>query len=93
MGDYQTLHLDTKLWKDGACITVLHFTVGYFIMSIKSYPKMSVKQTLASIWDEQYNQRHSGINQCDRRITHLSDTDIFFALFNLFTYFLVHFGW
>ena len=49
MGDYQTLHLDTKLRKNRACITVLHFTVGYFIMSIKSYPKMSVKQTLASI--------------------------------------------
>ena len=26
------------------------------------------------------------INHCDRRITLLSDTDIFFGLFNLFTY-------
>jgi len=36
--------------------------------------------------------RHSVINHCDRCTTLLSDTDIFFALFNLFTYFLVHFG-
>ena len=40
----------------------------------------------------QYSQRHSMINHCDRRITLLSDTDISFGLFNLFTYFLVHFG-
>ena len=40
----------------------------------------------------QYSQRHSMINHCDRRITLLSDTDISFGLYNLFTYFLVHFG-
>jgi hypothetical protein len=40
----------------------------------------------------QYSQRHM-INHCDRHIILLSGTDIFFALFNLFTYFLVHFGW
>jgi len=39
----------------------------------------------------QYSQRHSVINHCDRRITLLSDTDISFALFNLFTYFLMHY--
>ena len=64
-----------KIKKERAYITVLHFTVGYFIMSIKSYPKMSVKQTLAWIWDVQYSQRHTMINHCDRRITLLSDTD------------------
>ena len=37
-------------------------------------------------------QRHSMINHCDKRITLLSDTDISFGLFNLFTYFLVQFG-
>ena len=40
----------------------------------------------------QYSQRHSMINHCDRRITLLSDTDVSFGLFNLFTYFFVHFG-
>jgi hypothetical protein len=29
-------------------------------------------------------------NHCDRCITLLSGTDIFYAVFNLFTYFLVH---
>ena len=43
--------------------------------------------------DIQYSQRQSVINHCDRHITFLSDTDISFGLFNLFTYFLVHFGW
>jgi hypothetical protein len=32
------------------------------------------------------------INHCDRCITLLSDTDMVFALLNLFTHFLVHFG-
>jgi len=40
----------------------------------------------------QYSQGHTMINHCDRRITLLSDTDISLGLFNLFTYFLVHFG-
>ena len=40
----------------------------------------------------QYSQRHSVINHCDRHITLLSDTDISFVLFNLFTYFLMTFG-
>jgi hypothetical protein len=43
--------------------------------------------------DIQYSQRQSMINHCDRHITLLSDTDISFGLFNLLTYFLVHFGW
>jgi hypothetical protein len=38
-----------------------------------------------------HSQKYSMINPCDRRTTLLSDTDISFALFNLFTYFLVHF--
>ena len=41
----------------------------------------------------QYSQRHSVINHCDRRITLLSDPDIFFGLFNLFTYIDMPFGW
>jgi len=41
----------------------------------------------------QYSQRHSVINHCDRCITPLSDTDISFDLFNLFTYFYMPFGW
>ena len=40
----------------------------------------------------QYSQRHSVINYCDRRITLLSDTDISFGLFSLFTYFDMPFG-
>ena len=35
----------------------------------------------------QFSQRHSVINHCDRHITLLSDTDMSFGLFNLFTYF------
>jgi hypothetical protein len=38
------------------------------------------------------SQRHSVINHCDGRITLLSDTDISFDLFNLFTYFDMSFG-
>ena len=38
-----------------------------------------------------YSHEHSVINHCDRHITLLSDTDIYFGLFNLFTYFIVHF--
>jgi hypothetical protein len=38
------------------------------------------------------SQRHSVINHCDRLITLLSDTDISFGLFNLFTYFDMPFG-
>ena len=40
----------------------------------------------------QYSQRPSVINHCDRRITLLSDTDISFGLFNLFTYSDMPFG-
>ena len=39
----------------------------------------------------QYSQRHSVIIHCDRRITLLSDTDISFGQFNLFTYFHIPF--
>ena len=44
------------------------------------------------------SQRHSMINHCDRcitllGITLLGDTDISFAVFNLFTYFDMPFGW
>ena len=41
----------------------------------------------------QYSQRHNVINYCDRDSPYLSDNDIFFALFNLFTQFLEIFGW
>ena len=34
-----------------------------------------------------YSQRNGMTYHCDGHITHLSDTDIFFVLFNLFTYF------
>ena len=40
----------------------------------------------------QHSQRHSVINHCDRHITLLSDTDISFDLFKLFTYFDTPFG-
>ena len=40
----------------------------------------------------QYSQRHSVINHCGRYITLHSDTDIFFDLFNLFTYLDMPFG-
>ena len=35
---------------------------------------------------------HGMINHCDRRISHVGDTDISFGLFNLFTYFDMPFG-
>jgi hypothetical protein len=38
----------------------------------------------------QYSQRHTMINHCDRRITHLSDTDIYFVLFNIPSKFLLY---
>ena len=38
----------------------------------------------------QYSQRHTMINHCDRRITHLSDTDISFVLFNTSSKFLLY---
>ena len=37
----------------------------------------------ATVPQLQYSQRHTMINHCDRRITHLSDTDISFVLFNI----------
>ena len=39
-----------------------------------------------------YSQRHGMINHCDRHITLLSDTDIYFVLFNLSAYFDMPFG-
>jgi hypothetical protein len=57
---------------------------------------ISTKQTIASPLKSlniQYSLRHSVINHCDRRITLLSDTNISFCLFNLFTYFDMLFGW
>jgi hypothetical protein len=42
--------------------------------------------TLGWILQYCHCQRHSMINHCDRHITHPSDTDISFGLFNLFTY-------
>jgi predicted ATPase len=38
----------------------------------------------------QYIQRHSVINHCDRRITHLGDLDISFVLLNISAKFLLH---
>ena len=36
------------------------------------------------------SQRHTMINHCDRRITHLSDTDISIDLFNIASKFLLY---
>ena len=58
------------------------------LIFISSY----IRKQLSEIWIVQYSRRQSMINHCDRHITLLSDTDISFGLFNLFTYFLVHFG-
>ena len=38
----------------------------------------------------QYSQRHTMINHCDRRITHLGGLDISFVLLNKFSQFLLH---
>ena len=38
----------------------------------------------------QYRWRHTMINHCDRCITHLSDTDIFYVLFNISSKFLLY---
>ena len=38
----------------------------------------------------QYSQRHTMINHCDRRITHLGDLNISFVLLNIFSKFLLH---
>ena len=37
-----------------------------------------------------YSQRHSVINHCDRRITHLGDLDRSFVLLNISSKFLLH---
>ena len=39
-----------------------------------------------------YSQRYNMINHCDWHIILLSDTDIAFVLFNLFTYFDIPMG-
>ena len=52
-----------------------------------------IKEDLAPLMQlAQVVMRHSMINHCDRSITLLSDTDIAFVLFNLFTYFDMPFG-
>ena len=38
----------------------------------------------------QYSQRHTMINHCDRRITHLGDLNTSFVLLNIFSKFLLH---
>jgi hypothetical protein len=44
-----------------------------------------------SLVKTQYSQRHTMINHCDRLITHLGDTDIYFVLFNIPSKFLLYF--
>jgi hypothetical protein len=43
-----------------------------------------------AIFQLQYSLRHTMINHCDRRITHLSDTDISFVVFNIPSKFLLY---
>jgi 7-cyano-7-deazaguanine synthase in queuosine biosynthesis len=56
-------------------------TVTYYVLVDKSYLETVIMQ---------YSQRHTMINHCDRRITDLSDTDIFFVLFNISSKFLLY---
>ena len=56
-------------------------TVTYYVLVDKSYLETVIVQ---------YSQRHTMINHCGRHITHLSDTDIFFVLFNISSKFLLY---
>jgi hypothetical protein len=64
------------------------------IVFVEYHISLCFKQSLSFIFHfiVQYSQRDSMVNHCDRHITLLSDTAIFFALFHLFAYFIVHFG-
>ena len=62
-------------------LSVLIITIIYFCKV--SHFKLQYKGL-------QYSQRHSVINHCDRRITHLGDLDISFVLLNIFSTFLLH---
>jgi hypothetical protein len=42
------------------------------------------------ILNVQYSQRHTMINHCDTRITHLGDMDISFVLLNISSKFLLY---
>ena len=48
------------------------------------------KSMFSFLYVIQYSQRHTMINHCDRRINHLSDTDISFILFNISSIFFVY---
>jgi hypothetical protein len=74
--------LNNLLWND----------LSHNLSTTMAFPS-NFLTTILVVLKLQYSQRHSVINHCDRRTTLLNDTDIFFVLFNLFTYFLVHFGW
>ena len=62
-------------------LSVLIITIIYFCKV--SHFKLQYKGL-------QYSQRHSVINHCDRRITHLGDLDISFVLLNISSTFLLH---
>jgi hypothetical protein len=70
----------------------ISFSLPFFTTDIRKEHLCLVFLYLISLRHIQYSQGHTMINHCDRRITLLSDTDIFFGLFNLFTYFDMPFG-
>jgi hypothetical protein len=84
-------HCHSSLW----CDRHIHSSWWYeYILCSNSYIfKISFVYYLKCyFWYVQYSKRH-GMIHSDRCITCPSDTDISFALLNLFTYFPMHFGW
>jgi hypothetical protein len=58
--------------------------------NIRFLPSIVSEKNVTKNVHIQYSQRHTMINHCDRRITHLSDNDIYFVLFNIPSTFLLY---
>jgi hypothetical protein len=65
------------------------FFLCFFLCVIVYLKKLEERYT-NEVQYIQYIQRHSVINHCDRRITHLGDLDISFVLLNISAKFLLH---
>ena len=63
--------------------TITLIVLMHFILNVQRVSEWAIFQL-------QYSQRHSVINHCDRRITHLDDLDISFILSNISLKFVLH---
>ena len=76
----------TRMWKTLACpLILLRGEVWVYKTNLIEVHVCILSQEIkwSCLCVLQYSQRHTMINHCDRRITHLSDTDISFVLFNI----------